>query len=100
MKNNSGDIPHDIFGEIYDRHAAMMYGSILGIVQEEKSAEAILTNAFREINSLLHNGPVSGEPLWFLRCARRNAFSFLQHKGLNQLYGDAVAAGINELKVV
>ncbi len=91
---------HDILLEIYDRHAAMMYGSILRIVQEKRSAEKILINAFTEIKSGLQKETVSREPLWFLRCARRNAFAYLQHKGVNVLYEDAVTAGINELKTV
>ncbi|MEJ7610149.1 MAG: hypothetical protein WKF88_03110 [Ferruginibacter sp.] len=84
--------------EIYDKHAAMMYGSILRIVKEKKSAEAVLLSAFTEIKTALNSGTCFREPLWFLKCARRNAFTYLQDKGLNQSYRHAVSAGIDDLR--
>lgn len=71
--------PHNNIEELYDIHAANMYGCIYKIVQNKKEAEKILINIFHD---LLATNAINVQALtpaiWFIKYAIKSTYLYLK----------------------
>ncbi len=84
----NGTAPY--FEQIYDRYAAVMYGCILKIVREKKSADAVLRITFAELYTAnAYTAAGMPDAVWFIKFAMQKAFQFLKENNPSS-YSNAI----------
>lgn len=84
---------------IYEMHAANMYGCIYKIVQDKMEAEKILAIVFHDLyNDYSSDVQTNTAPIWFIKYAMKRTFNYLKLHELNNSVPLPILSRISSLK--